>query len=70
MTIINKEKLTIYEATTLLINKENRFEKDNSALVLKHFGALVEFSAQYTKVYNRVKETNEKGFNAKLWNEL
>ena len=66
MTQKKEEKLTIYEATTLLINKENRFEKDNSALVLKHFGALVEFSAQYTKVYNRVKATNEKGFNKAL----
>jgi len=66
MTQKNEEKLTIYQATTLLINKENRFEKDNSALVLKHFGALVEFSAQYTKVYNRVKATNEKGFNKAL----
>jgi hypothetical protein len=66
MTQKKQEKLTIYEATTLLINKENRFEKDNSALVLKHFGALVEFSAQYTKVYNRVKATNEKGFNKAL----
>ena len=61
-----KKILTIYEATTLLINKENRFEKDNSALVLEHFGALVEFSSQYTKVYNRVKATNEKGFNKAL----
>ena len=66
MTQKNEEKLTIYQATTLLINKENRFEKDNSALVLKHFGALVEFSAQYTKVYDRVKKTNEKGFNKAL----
>ena len=60
MTIINKEKLTIYQATAKLIDKENNFEKNNSKLVLEHFGALVEFSAQYTKVYNRVKATNEK----------
>ena len=66
MTQKKEEKLTIYEATTLLINKENRFEKDNSALVLKHFDALVAFSAQYTKVYDRVKATNEKGFNKAL----
>ena len=49
-----------------LIDKENNFEKNNSKLVLEHFGALVEFSAQYTKVYNRVKATNEKGFNKAL----
>ena len=66
MTIINKEKLTIYQATAKLIDKENNFEKNNSKLVLEHFGALVEFSAQYTKVYNRVKATNEKGFNKAL----
>ena len=66
MTIINKEKLTIYQATAKLIDKENNFEKNNSKLVLEHFDALVAFSAQYTKVYDRVKATNEKGFNKAL----
>ena len=72
MTNKNEDKiLTIYEATSKLIDKENRFDKDNSKLVLEHYESFIDVSAIYFNCYKKIKDLNlDKGFKAELEKEL
>jgi hypothetical protein len=37
-----EKTLTIYEATSKLINKELNFDRDNSKLVIEHYDAFID----------------------------
>jgi hypothetical protein len=66
-----EKTLTIYEATSKLINKELNFDRDNSKLVIEHYDAFIDFSAIYFNCYDKIKKLNlEKGFKVALDKEL
>ena len=66
-----EKTLTIYEATSKLINKELNFDRDNSKLVIEHYDAFIDFSAIYYGCYKKIKDLNlEKGFKVELNKEL
>ena len=66
-----EKTLTIYEATSKLINKELNFDRDNSKLVIEHYDAFIDFSAIYYGCYKKIKDLNlEKGFKVELDKEL
>ena len=65
--------LTIYEATSKLINKELNFDRDNSKLVIEHYDAFIDFSAIYFTCYDNAKKSstaNDTKFKVELEKEL
>ena len=68
-----EKTLTIYEATSKLINKELNFDRDNSKLVIEHYDAFIDFSAIYFTCYDNAKKSstaNDTKFKVELEKEL